>query len=487
MIRIYLDSNVFRYIKPSHPSYNQELHDLMNKIKEEVILIYSSAHLDDLKDSTERYRSEDLLFMTNYVKDHFFYRDPIKKVTDWYQVKPIDAYNSFNFDAMDGVLKKPFDFNELFKDLGQGEEGKLVKTLIDNIFNQPISSLGEIITPPNENEPGKEMFDKVFPGYRPEMSLKDFMSSMGPFVGKLMEDSNEVSEIRKYIERYLKSDSFNFQKWGMEFNEKLKDKLGKSFLEMIDGMILENQKDDFYLRFNYAYTLLEMFNITQERSGKKSKLKKFNYWSLSRDSDHGYFASICDYLVTDDKGLQVKASIVYTLFGIETKILSTKDLVEQGISFISSESGFDEFGKNFSYNIKNSEPISIESVIENRNIIASYELKRTLFGLFNHMYIIDYHHKKYRACVLSFRRGPNDTRIAFMKREIEIVVNRFVEVFGKDLNGRENYLTTESFENDEAIRVWQTDSLEIQLIFHQDNGWVYTELHIYVALTADHD
>lgn len=483
MIRIYLDSNVFRYIKHSHPSYNRELHDLMDKLKDEVLFIYSGAHLDDLKDSTQEYRIEDLSLMAIFVKDHFFFRDPIKKVTGCDHLRPLDAYNSFDFEAMDKALKNPFDFDELFEDLDDTEEGKLAKTLLENIFSKPLSSLGETLKQPNENEPGREMFDKMFPGYNPDMSLKDFMRSIGPFTGKLMQDSNEVSEMRKYMEGYLNSNSYSFHKWGMEFNEKLKDKLGKTFLEMIDGMILENQKDDFNLRFNYAYTLLEMFNITQERSGKK--LKKFNYWSLNRDSDHCYFASMCDYLVTDDKGLQVKATIVYNLFGIETKILSTKDFVEQGNRFISKELNFEEFRENFIYNIENSEHISIESVIENKNVIAYYELKRTLFGFFDHMYIIDYPHRKYRTCGLSFKRGPNDNKIAFMHREIEFVVNRFAQIFGKDSKGRENYMMNEDFENGEAIRIWPTNSMEIQLVFQQEDGWVYTELHIHVAIQSN--
>jgi hypothetical protein len=56
-----------------------------------------------------------------------------------------------------------------------------------------------------------------------------------------------------------------------------------------------------------------------------------------------------------------------------------------------------------------------------------------------------YPHKKYRTCVLSFKRGLNDNKIAFMYREFELVVNRFVGIFGKDSKGRENYVMNEDF------------------------------------------
>src|SRR5690606_33101901 len=303
MLSIYLDSNVFRYIKPNHPSYNKELRELMDKLKDDVLFIYSGAHLDDLKDSPRQYIEEDLLLMTEYVKDNYFYRDPIKNETYCGLVKPLDAFNSIDYEAMRKALEKPFDFDELFNGLGDSDEERLAKKLIENVFNQPLTAFGETMDTSNLNESNRGMFDKMFPGYRPDMSLREFMSSIGPYTGKLLSDSKEVNEIRNYMEDYLKSETYSFKNWGMEFNVRFKDKLGKTFLDIIDGMLLEKQKNDFFIRFNHAYTLLEIFNVTKERVGGKAK--KFTYWSLTKDSEHSYFGSLCDFLVTDDKGLQL--------------------------------------------------------------------------------------------------------------------------------------------------------------------------------------
>ena len=45
----------------------------------------------------------------------------------------------------------------------------------------------------------------------------------------------------------MNKDDFSFENWGMAFNELLKQSpLGKSYLEVIENMLTENQKKDLY-------------------------------------------------------------------------------------------------------------------------------------------------------------------------------------------------------------------------------------------------
>lgn len=482
MIRIYLDSNIFRYIKPSHPTYNKELHELMDKLKDDVLFIYSGAHLDDLKDSTKEFIEEDLSIMTGYVKDNYFYRDSIKNETHCDLLKPLDAYKSIDYGAMNRVLKNPFDFDDLFKELDDTEEGKLAKKLIENVFNKPLSSLGDTITPPKEDDPSKQMFDKMFPGYSPDMSLKDFMRSIGPYTGKLLNDSKEVTEMRNYLQDYLESETYSFKNWGMEFNERFKDKLGKTFIDIIDGMLLEKQKADFFIRFNYAYTLLEIFNITQERSGNRAK--KFTYWSLTKDSEHGYFASMCDYLVSDDKGLQVKAHIVYSLFGISTRVLSTKDFVEIKDKLLSTEKSTSEFLDKLSHNIKNSVVTSIQTEIETRNTITHYELDKPHFNLFEFMQIIQYQNGTYRY-ILSLAKEPSE--ITLMNREIELIISKLNKALGQDDESKGEFRLDEEIHYGTVLRKWFRSSIAFQLAMESENGYAYFDLYIDIDFNSLED
>ncbi len=476
-MRFYLDSNVFQYIKPEHPSYNKELHAVMDSLASEVLFIFSCAHLEDLKNCTKEQRESDLELMSRYVRDNYFYRNPIKNVTTCLIASPIQAADNIDYSTMNNVMNNPLDLDLLTDNDDGAHEGMLVNNLINSVFSLPISAVGPTIDTSNFTEGHRILFDKVFPNYKPEMSVKEFLNSVMCYGSALLNDPKEVTELRKHAEDYIKSDTYSFRVWGMEFNEKLREKTGKSFLDMIEGMLLEKQKNDFYIRFQHAYALLEMFNITREKAGKKTK--RFNYWSLNNDASHAYFASLCDYLVTDDKGMQVKATILYKLFGIETKVLSTKDFVEEAPRFISHEKTASDLIANLNYNIENSGLVSAESEIETRDVISWYKMNRTIVALFSDLYVIQHANNINLTYVLSFGRSLNDCSITLMHREIELVVSKVVAILGKDDLGREQFSSDEKFSNGDPLRLWSFKEASFELLFQVQSGALFVDLRIH--------
>lgn len=473
MLRIYLDSNVFRYIKPKHPSYNKELHSLMDALAGEVLFIYSDAHLDDLKTSVDPYREEDLKLMEKYVGTNYFNRDPIKNITQCLYISPSDAFKQIDYNVMDQTLYN-FDIDTiLFKDLDNSEESQSMKRVLESIFNSPIASLGPIADTSKIEGIHKEWFDKMLPNYSPLMSIKEFMNSFMQYGGTLFNDSKEVTEFRNYIESYMQSNNYSYKIWGMDFNEKLKDKFGKSFLEMIDGMLTDKQKDNMFLRFQNAYSLLEMFNVTKETVGGKTK--KFNYWSLHNDATHCYFASLCDCLVTDDKGLQVKAQIMYNLFGIPTMIFSTNDFVALTEEFIGTEKITKDFLDRFVYNISNSYFISTESVIETRETVTYYELAKPHFNVFSFLERIDYSTGNKRFILTLMK---DQTEIPLLKREVELVSKKIYRVLGQDLDNKGEFKLNEELKSG-LLRSWMLPNMFFQLAVEQEeDGTFLIKLYI---------
>ncbi len=191
MLRIYLDSNVYRYIKPNHPSYNRELHSLMDELVGESLFIYSSAHLDDLKTSADPYRTEDLKLMEKYVNTNYFVRDPLKSITYLLYLNPVEAFSRIDYNAADKVLTA-FDIDTLlFKDLDDSDYSKQIRLLLESVFNMPVSAFGPRIDLTKIEGGHKEWLEKMIPNYSPDISLKNFLNSVMPYIGTLFSDAKK--------------------------------------------------------------------------------------------------------------------------------------------------------------------------------------------------------------------------------------------------------------------------------------------------------
>ncbi|MEL1206236.1 hypothetical protein, partial [Staphylococcus epidermidis] len=70
-----------------------------------------------------------------------------------------------------------------------------------------------------------------------------------------------------------------------------------------------------YDKFGMFYNSLELYNVTKDKRLRDTQ----NLNSINTDSNHAWFASFTDYLVTNDKGMAAKAYIAYKYFGINTK------------------------------------------------------------------------------------------------------------------------------------------------------------------------
>lgn len=94
-----------------------------------------------------------------------------------------------------------------------------------------------------------------------------------------------------------------------------------SLIDMVEkGIELHPQGKEFGLnnRFGGVFELLDMLGYWTDKYNDKS-----NYARLW-DSNHAYFASCCDYFISDDKRTRNKAKVVYRIYGIDTVVVSSK-------------------------------------------------------------------------------------------------------------------------------------------------------------------
>lgn len=460
MIRYYLDSNVFRIIKPIHRTHDAELLNLLNRLKGKVLFCYSDGHLDDLKNSEPLLRNLDLELMGSYVEDNYLSRDPISKQSTSYLATPLEAFNGKNYALYDQLLSTGFNLDLIFKDLDEANPlTNSLKGLLKAYFSLPISAVGDVADTSNYDSVQKAWLDKVVPGYGPSMTLDALMNGATAYSSILLKDKREMASIRKYIRTYMTTDSYNFERWGMEFNERLRSSVnGRSFLEVIESMLVTDQKNDFYLKFLYAYSMLEFFGITNERSGKKRK--DFTLHSLNTDATHAYFASFTDYFVTNDKGLQMKAHILYQLFKLTTKILSTKDLLNSQTILMNREETLDTLSASLRHDLDHSLQLFRKQNIGDNSVTETYKTESIYFNYFNRLQIM--RTQNLDTYVLYCERDSHANY--YMFREIGLLVKKINALLGMDDSLKGEYKMEEKGNDEKSLRIWTRKDITFELV-----------------------
>ena len=126
---------------------------------------------------------------------------------------------------------------------------------------------------------------------------------------------NELGIDKREINNYSPQDVL------CHFDTKSSSFMNMSCIEMIEyGVTLHPNGKEFSLHNHFAaiFELLDMFGYWTDKHTVKSNVARL--W----DSSHCYFASFCDYFISDDKRTRNKAKVVFDLYDIKTKVLSSK-------------------------------------------------------------------------------------------------------------------------------------------------------------------
>lgn len=142
-------------------------------------------------------------------------------------------------------------------------------------------------------------------------------TSMKSLVNMVEEDKKQESRNSLSLDP-MHLNNFDASNIILEIDKKLR-LTGQDFTfhKLIDLSI--EQSKGVYNSYNktvIAFELLDVFGFHKDKFTEKS-----NYARLW-DSIHTYFASYCDYFITNDKNTRQKASVIYNLNNIGTKIVS---------------------------------------------------------------------------------------------------------------------------------------------------------------------
>lgn len=454
-MRIYFDSNIFRKLKSTSKQFKQVVADAANALKPYFIFPFSEAHLSDLSTSEEPYRTEDLLLMESYVKDNFIHRDHVKKEINYTLSTPIEAYQQFSFPDPDDLQK---DLDLSMEGLFDFEGGEQLRAVFERLMDLPVIPANDFDT---SQLPDKvREFADAFKGIR---SMRDAMNAIAG-MGSMINDKGFVNLNRTLFEGYVNRDDYSFDQWSFEFDERMKDTtFGRSFTEIVEQMTTDQEKGDLYHSVLNTYVALEIFGVTQERSGKKQQLKKNSFIDLQKDAAHVFFASKSDYFVSDDIGVQQKAFITYKLHGIQTSVLSPADFIAQSAALLANEGDADWFMARVGQ-------VGQGGEIIHRSEDGTVAVRSAVPPLFNYFNRIQFNTDAEDGSLQLFRTYDQVTKLLYS--EIALLIEKLIKIFGVPLEHQQLDYSKHfrDYQPEEAMRAWVFSGTFVTLAFKK-NGY----------------
>ena len=387
-----------------------------------------------------------------------------EKIVNVQIASPTEAFNRINFSPINEVL----NFPELFEEMEPKEDDTLevqkAKENFKMLFNTSLKSFGiSDFTDDLEND---NPLKKLLPQLPKNGTLQDLIQGMLNSFSDLIEDPSVWRELRNFSIQSLDIQKFDIDTNDKNFNNTLKDTpLQKSFLEFVEETFKYNTSLEKQRQFNFfinAYNSLNLLGLDKEKN------KKVVFSSFQDDAQHTYYAAHCDYLVSDDNQLLVKAKILYELFNISTKVLSFNEfetLINQNNK---TDYNFKLFAKDLAGVFDNGELEDDFSLEKQNKRILVYKLNNKIFGFFNYVNLVI--EKEDTPFYIFYNKPMNYSRFTSFI-EFSKITNKIVHILGPDSYKKEQF--TE--EDKKAIikgnwqgRVWQFENEKFCLEIEQN-------------------
>lgn len=464
MISVYFDSQIFRYLKnadrlgePQKLLYRR-LSEYISKNKEHLLFFYSHAHLLDLKNDTTDKKYDDLKFMQEVVDDNFLILFSKENHAKYLLVNPTVAFKDYieedDFSLSDINFSELFQVEQYKEFLSEEKYQELQKNaaILNNITAKDLM--------PDIKDIPKEQYgalSKLLPLDNPSLSFVDVLQKFLEFGDNFQKDNSIYKELRSLVSEN-KDVKFSIDLSTFDFSMNYKDtQVQKKFIDFIIEQLGKKEYNQFDLHYQ-GYFSLDILGVEKEPS---KKLKTSN---LLNDAHHSYYGAYCDLFVSDDFQLREKSKIVYKLFGINTRVLSVEEFINE-VFFFSLQIDYREqaFWDKIIAIINGGFIKRVLNPYPDREVII-YSSNQFFLSYFNEMRHVKEQGKNYiilRHEVANYHSSTADYKI------IESVTNKAIELFGIDdsLAGYFNYQKeVEQVEADNwQGRSWRRRSIEIIL------------------------
>lgn len=458
MIRVYLDWNIFSYLK--HFKEIKEPYISLNrnllKYSDKLLIPFTSAHLTDLVTSyngSEKGKFEtekDLEYLEHlthnlcilYNKNHKIFPDT-RNIQECF--KQILKDNS-----------PPSEEDDLISPFEEYSDDPLVKPHIDKLKSMPAMDFSFL-----ENMPKKyKEFKNIYANTIRNKTYYDFFNDSYKLISAFEKNPIIYKSIRNSTLEDLKiSNDYSKSENPIEdISKKLeKSSFKQSFKEFVESGVktrFKGKQPSGFEAFVDYYMHLDYLGYYRDKHFK----------NLIQDAFHAYYGAHCDFFVTDDNNTYHKAKAIYTFFNIETIVCKSSAFNSDFYGKVLLKKEFEtSLLKSISKIIKSSFVISNQHD-DKFNPADIYKMDHYVLNHFNRVQIT--HNINGRQILYIYKNSKNLSDFLFFK-EIESVTNSLVKEFGHDINFHVEYNPV--IENKEVAdgswkgRAWKAENALIEL------------------------
>lgn len=475
-MRIYFDSQIFRYIKPTSLSFNSKLKDCVDSIISQVVLPYSDAHLEDLSRNKAKpeLTVEDLKLMEGLCNDDYFKFNIISRKFSIHKASPLNVFDSNYYDAVDAAMAQPEQLSSFFGQFADDPTLSVLGDFYKSFMEMPFPSVISNEAFESMDEETQNKFDTFLSGLREAKTVGDFVNTALFQSGLLFNNEKKFTEVRKHSQSKIDKNKYGYDQLGKDFDDNLKNSIvQKTFSDLINSIIPDSQKDDVYYKFTLAYLFLDMLNISPDTTAK-GKFKESSFGNFNTDANHAYFASHCDVFVSDDHGLRKKANIVFDLFNVPCQVLSVEEFTNFCEYFNTLPASYDDFVGLIASLVFNEDA----PLLDDPKSGARYKEFGLGFDLFNYFNMA--HHIEGEKTISFYKKLPllpNADHL--MYSEIGLVIKEVQSTFGMDVDNRGDFKSEELDDELPYLRFYFTTHFKIFLNFTVSKGNQYFILTTY--------
>lgn len=317
---VYLDWNIFKYLKSEDVRYDS-LRQSVENIMKGYVIPYSEAHIYDLLSNFDESKYElvknDLGIVTKYSKNVIIGEDTDSGEFVMKIHEPIEIFNLVR--KLSEESNPQLDIAEIAGNDPNGTEKiDIDKMDKDSPLYTMLENTGGWYTPEIAATYFANQFRSIFDEKDPYRSIRNAVKQAGDGI-----KNNTTLVMTKEVEDYISKAKKILEL--IEVNEM--EVLKSNFLEAFSSHLSLAGKllDDLSVRDKIvnAYALLDFHPLFQE------KIKNNRVSNMSRDSVHAYYAMKSKYFVSFDNATIKKTNFVYEVFGIKTRALHMDDFIRR--------------------------------------------------------------------------------------------------------------------------------------------------------------